>query len=200
MDIKSFFALITIAAASLQASYADGFALQDSVKTVYVKVVASEKVPVEEEPATERPEKVSVYTGKPNRASTAKKTSFSTPKTASKQTAANPRLQTSKEDNSTVSIIIKKVDKTAPRSIKTESAKSQQKTLEDKANTATAVSNAEPALANNQSILQTSRTYLWVGTALVVIGMILGILFGKTALLVSIAGIVFVIIGYTIKA
>jgi hypothetical protein len=33
---------------------------------------------------------------------------------------------------------------------------------------------------------------------LIVVGVILGILFGKTALLISIAGMVFVIIGYTI--
>ncbi|MBC8053868.1 MAG: hypothetical protein H7Y13_12455 [Sphingobacteriaceae bacterium] len=43
-----------------------------------------------------------------------------------------------------------------------------------------------------------SRTYLWVGFMLIVVGVILGILFGKTALLISIAGMVFVIIGYSI--
>lgn len=46
--------------------------------------------------------------------------------------------------------------------------------------------------------VKTSRTYLWVGFMLMVVGVILGILFGKTALLISIAGMVFVIIGYSI--
>lgn len=47
--------------------------------------------------------------------------------------------------------------------------------------------------------VKTARTYLWIGFMLIVVGIILGILFGKTALLVSIAGVVFVIIGYIIQ-
>jgi uncharacterized membrane protein len=47
--------------------------------------------------------------------------------------------------------------------------------------------------------LKSSRTYLWVGIMLMVVGVILGILFGKTALLISVAGLIFVIIGYSVK-
>ena len=47
--------------------------------------------------------------------------------------------------------------------------------------------------------VKTARTYLWIGFMLIVVGIILGILFGKTALLVSIAGVVFVAIGYIIQ-
>jgi hypothetical protein len=56
----------------------------------------------------------------------------------------------------------------------------------------------EKVEASEPGNFKTSRAYLWVGFMLIVIGAILGILFGKTALLVSIAGMVFVIIGYTI--
>lgn len=47
--------------------------------------------------------------------------------------------------------------------------------------------------------VKTARTYLWIGFMLIVVGIILGILFGKTALLVSIAGMIFVAIGYIIQ-
>lgn len=46
--------------------------------------------------------------------------------------------------------------------------------------------------------IKASRTYLWIGFMLIVVGVILGILFGKMALLISLAGLVFVIIGYSI--
>jgi len=51
----------------------------------------------------------------------------------------------------------------------------------------------------DESNTKASRTYLWVGFMLIVVGVILGILFGKTALLISIAGVVFVTIGYLIN-
>ena len=51
----------------------------------------------------------------------------------------------------------------------------------------------------DESSIKTARTYLWIGCMLIVVGIILGILFGKTALLISIAGAVFVTIGYLIS-
>lgn len=47
--------------------------------------------------------------------------------------------------------------------------------------------------------MKTARIYLWIGFMLIVVGIILGILFGKTALLISITGMIFVIIGYSIN-
>ena len=51
----------------------------------------------------------------------------------------------------------------------------------------------------DESTIKTSRTYLWVGFMLIIVGIILGILFGKNALLISLAGLVFVAIGYLIN-
>jgi membrane protein CcdC involved in cytochrome C biogenesis len=58
---------------------------------------------------------------------------------------------------------------------------------------------ADDTTVSDGKYLKTSKTYMWIGIVLVVVGIIMGILFGKTALLISLAGMVFVIIGYAIR-
>lgn len=43
-----------------------------------------------------------------------------------------------------------------------------------------------------------SSSYLWIGSFLVLAGLVLGLLFGKPAILVSLAGVVFIALGFFI--
>ncbi len=50
----------------------------------------------------------------------------------------------------------------------------------------------------NRSIAPNALSYIWIGVFLVLAGLVLGLLFGKAAFLVSFAGVVFLVLGFLI--
>ena len=162
----------------------DGKSVNDSIRKVNIRVVALEK-----------PKKADLDS------LLLSSMSSETPKKVSKRTRDSQEHSNTRNSNSESQIKTLNTDQqavesdsfTEPKQVevpKTGGAKVQ----------ANEVRNTQltDAPATFQEV-KTARTYLWIGFMLIVVGIILGILFGKTALLVSIAGVVFVIIGYIIQ-
>ncbi|HEX8376197.1 MAG TPA: hypothetical protein VF602_00155 [Pedobacter sp.] len=190
---------LTVLALSISCAFADDKAvLQDSVKKVTVRVTASEKKPalnfdslINSTAPVRRPTSL----GQHSRASTSpsKKTSKKISSNTSKAASLNARINTVLKPTKSVP------PKTITRSNTEKSvAVEAPDTHEEQTLEPVPINEDEKVEASEPGNFKTSRAYLWVGFMLIVIGAILGILFGKTALLVSIAGMVFVIIGYTI--
>ena len=166
---------------------ADETVLQDSVKKVTVRVTASEKRPALNFDSLITSNTKALEKNRIRHYS--KASSYSNKKTA-KLTAAK-----------TKAVIAAKPAKKAPSAVITHADTEASVTTPGKSDEQ--VLKPVPVTDNEKTVAEpgnfkTSRAYLWVGFMLIVVGAILGILFGKTALLVSIAGMVFVIIGYTI--
>ncbi|HEY0055339.1 MAG TPA: hypothetical protein VGB63_08290 [Pedobacter sp.] len=190
--------LLTALALSVLSAFAGGrTALQDSVKKVTVRVTASEKKSalnfdsLINSSAKVRQPNTSGQHPRP-RTSLSKKTSSKVSSNTSKAGALNARVNTTtKPAQSAPSKTITKSTTDKPASV--EADNHEEETLQP-----VPINDDEEVEQTEPGNFKTSRAYLWVGFMLIVIGAILGILFGKTALLVSIAGMVFVIIGYTI--
>lgn len=202
MNIKTLLVFIAILSAILENLYAKEAVQQDSVKRVYVTVVAAERSLAERfsefEGATET-ESGPLNTNQestPRRRTVNKKPSASSENVLS-VSKAERRNSAKAEDNSGMSIIIKKQKReNRPVSANNNTDKTE---VQDKVAHTSVAADDEGFSATEAPAIKTSKIYLWAGMVLIVIGVILGILFGKTALVVSVAGIVFVIIGYTIK-
>jgi len=170
--------------------------LQDSIKRVTIKITATEKP------------RVLNFDSLLQDSQTAKTIRTEKPKVIRKSLAGNGSYY--KKESST------NQTKTTPAALQksavTPIPKAGQNTITGKTQ---AVGN-KPSIAKNkqqieeaqlvsdrtevdESTIKTSRTYLWVGFMLIIVGIILGILFGKNALLISLAGLVFVAIGYLIN-
>ena len=168
---------------------ADETALQDSVKKVTVRVTASEK-----RPAMNFDSLITSTTKafEKNRIRHYSKASSSSNKKTANITAAK-----------TKAVIAAKPAQKASSAVITHAHADTEATVTTPEKSDEAVLKPVPVTDDEKTVAEpgnfkTSRAYLWVGFMLIVVGAILGILFGKTALLVSIAGMVFVIIGYTI--
>ena len=171
--------------------------LQDSVKRVTVKITATERSPslnldslLRGIEAAKQERKSSTIQSRKSSPSIVKKV---TKRPSSLTRNTEPAIRTSSRiDQRPVSNTIKveqerkslEVEKSAPE-ITTKTEPEQIQKVDDQ------------TIAQSKNI-RASRIYLWVGFILMTIGVFLGIFFGKTALLVSIAGIVLVVIGYKI--
>jgi hypothetical protein len=169
-------------------AYSRTVLVQDSVKKVTIRVIASEK-----------PKEVDfdtlINTGKAEaRARLKTSQSLSKRVTASRAgiTERKEALNKSSVPKQTSSKPAKIKPVTGEASVTKQSSNNKHKEELDKAQVTDDKTAIEP------TDIKTSRTYLWIGFMLIVVGVILGILFGKTALLISIAGIVFVVIGYSL--
>ncbi len=206
MYLKTSLLLTALALSILSAFAGDKTILQDSVKKVTVRVTASEKKPalnfdslINSNARVRQPNSLGQHPG----------VSISPSKKTSKEISSNTSKAGSLAKSSAGSLNAR-VSPT-PKPAQSAPSKAIAKSTTDKAATVEVPDNHEeetlqPVPINDDEKVEatepgnfkTSRAYLWVGFMLIVIGAILGILFGKTALLVSIAGMVFVIIGYTI--
>ena len=203
MDLRCFILLLIISAGNLQFSYAaiEG-SFQDSVKNVYIRVRAEEKpkaVSIDSVPQTKAiAGSTRIYTKKKYNTPTSNIPNKQVSSTTSRK-AVEASWSTAKSNDNATTIIIKKNAKAEvqPSSNVNSQLDGQHKDLEEEISQAQIIDDTTVSQTSNS---KASKTYLWVGIVLVVVGIILGILFGKTALLVSIAGLIFVIIGYTIKS
>lgn len=202
MNIKTLLVFIAILSAILENLYAKEAVQQDSVKRVYVTVVAAERSLAERFSEFEGATEIESGPLNTNQESTPRRRTVNKKPSASSENVlsvskAERRNSAKAEDNSGMSIIIKKQKReNRPVSANNNTDKTE---VQDKVAHTSVAADDEGFSATEAPAIKTSKIYLWAGMVLIVIGVILGILFGKTALVVSVAGIVFVIIGYTIK-
>lgn len=167
--------------------------VQDSVKQVTIKVTAAEK-----------PKELSFDSlvksreaAKPASKLAAKKASSLRGRSTVRSSNSKSQTQGQKDSESLAEQHSKAPSKKAasPEKSKTIVKSTSDDIHEEIAHAEVIDENNIVASTNN---IKASRTYLWIGFMLIVVGVILGILFGKMALLISLAGLVFVIIGYSI--
>lgn len=186
--------LFILLAGILQPAYASNGRglLQDSVKKVTIIVTAAEKSKELSFDSLVKSREVAIPASKPatkarrsmerstTRSSRLKTRTFiqKSPRSASMQSSKAPSKKAVNSDT------LKTIIKSTAADAHDEIAHAEEIDHND---------TVEPT--NNVKV---SRTYLWIGFMLVVVGVILAILFGKMALLISVAGTVFVIIGYSI--
>lgn len=204
MKLKTLF-LYLLLAVGVVPSYAvnDTGATQDSIKRVNVKIVV-----------TQKPEELNFETLINGAAKEASNTERKRPKSVQKPTSSQSNVSAKTATSAGAqkpSLAVSKADKPAITKNKERLTTSNESKPLSKPNAATnnadqdhveeleAVQQVNTDVADPaKNDLKASRAYLWVGFMLIVVGVILGILFGKTALLISIAGVVFVMIGYSI--
>lgn len=167
--------------------------LQDSVKKVTIIVTAAEK---SKELSFDSLVK-SRETLKPASKPAAAKTQQLRARSAAISSTSKSKTQNQKKPESLAEQTSKSPSKKAvnPDKLKT-IVKSASADAHDEIAHAEVIDENNVAAPTNN--IKASRTYLWIGFMLVVVGVILGILFGKMALLISVAGLVFVLIGYSI--
>lgn len=187
------FLFITFGSRPIYARAAESI-LQDTAKKVTVKVVVSEKQSALDfdsllnSNATVKPEKRPSRVKKSQRG---EKQGSPEIRKSTQQVEKKPASKLSRPEKSA----LKKSTVTSNSADRTKAVKEEEHSHEEIAS----VQVTDDQSVVHEPDVQTSRTYLWVGFMLIIVGVILGILFGKTALLISIAGMVFVIIGYTIQ-
>lgn len=184
---------------------------QDTVKRVTIKITASERPRVLDFDSLIKSQQ------------TAKPVSSPKPTTRSNNKSSNPKNSAGRVPTGSPAVrkpASETLPPTATRQLQTSSKTSTANAGAKAANAPSVKQNPKPSakapeghthqeeinqaqVVDEKTVIEptdakTSRTYLWVGFMLIVVGVILGILFGKTALLISIAGLVFVIIGYSI--
>lgn len=203
MNTKTLLVFIAILSATFNRSYAKEAGRQDSIKRVYVTVVAAEKSLAERFSEYEQVAAAESGQANTNQESTKRRAVYKKSQARSesvpKVSKAGYSRSAQGENNSGMSIIIKK-QKPANKLVEsTKSTARNQNQVQDKIARTFVNADDNSFSVSEAPAMKTSEIYLWAGMVLIVMGVILGILFGKTALVVSVAGIVFVIIGYTIK-
>jgi cobalamin biosynthesis Mg chelatase CobN len=189
MRLRTLLIFILLAGGLFQCYASESF--QDSVKRVTVKITATEKsralnfdslldsrqAEMEKASASSSPSK----SFRRNYSSTEKVTSENTssPEKEARQqgSASRPKKR-----------VVEKPQESQSATVQNHSENDHKEEITDDSESS----------ASTSSNIKTSRAYLWVGIMLMVVGIVLGILFGKTAFLISLAGIVFVVIGYVV--
>ncbi|MBC7914645.1 MAG: UbiA prenyltransferase family protein [Pyrinomonadaceae bacterium] len=212
MYLKTVYIFLLSLAGCLTVSTASATVLlQDTVKKVYIKVLASEKPKfatmesLENDAVSKKPENITPTKPTYTKSRASLKRGGPAFNTISKPAGVTKIAPKRLNPVSNPSKIV--VNKTPVKSAQPNpniAARDKPSNLNTQQEIHNEVENAQVIDIDDTetqvSNIKTSKTYLWVGIVLVVVGMILGILFGKTALLISIAGMVFVIIGYTITS